>query len=155
MTARQQFLAEASDKFLTALVISLMLFALDYATGAATHLVSPEWAHWLDGAGKVLGLLGTLVVLFIILSKFLRMTRSERRQYLSDEGYLMEMFRRAGVKAFFLTWLLLAFSKPFLKRYPLDLPGEFYAQAIMAFMLATFAILFAFFARTDNDENTP
>ena len=105
-TARKESPAQTVDRILQRTAIGVFLLSLAYSMSAAMYLVSEEAAGYMDRVQLALGILIVLIVLPAFL-KFLRLKFRRGSDSPESDGYVAEMFKRAGSKAFSLTFILL------------------------------------------------
>ena len=94
--------AQFAEKFLTRTAVGVFLMAIAYSASAALYLVDGELAIWLDRLELLLALAAVAIVLPMFV-QFVRL-QAARRGDCEPEGFVTEVFRKACVKAFSLTF---------------------------------------------------
>ncbi len=144
--------AELIDRFLQRTAIGVFMLALSYVMSAAEYLVSDEVAGHIDRLQLLLSALIIVVVLPAFL-KYLKLKTNKDKECPDTSGYVMEMFKRAGIKAFSLTFIFLIAVNWVAEKYLTRLPAPFFINATLAFTLGVFSISFYFLLRGDDDED--
>ena len=140
-------MAEANDRKMQAVALIVFLVGLKYAISATAHLVDDVWKSYLDTAELVMMLPALIFVLGFLFWKFARLTRQQRKELLSPEGYVFESFQKACVRSWAATFIFLNFWEVFAKKLLLGLPTEFFIQVTIFFTLTVFSGVFFFLNR--------
>jgi hypothetical protein len=143
--------AQLTDRFLQRTAIGVLVMSIAYATSAAAYLVGEELAETLDKLEMVPALLAVAIILPIFV-KFVRL-RANRDCATGDAGsYLAEVYKKAGLKAFSFGFVFLVILEPLTKNAFSHLPGNFFVNVILSFLLAVFGLTFLLLSRDDDDE---
>ena len=144
---------EAADKNMRILAVAVFLFAVKYAASAAALVVGAGPARVFDGIELGAALLGVLVLVPMGLWKFRKLSVSQRRLYTDPEGYVGEVFRRAGFKSWALTWILLVVMDILAREDITALPAEFFLQVVTAMTLGVFSVTFFYLNRGGAEDD--
>ncbi len=148
--------AELADRTTLAVALVMFIVALLFAISVAEHFAADGLANVLDLAGKGLAALVILLVIAAYAWKFRRMSASDQRAYLAEDGFLQTSFRRALSKSWMLVFVVLAFLQALdnllLSRLP-AIPIDVVLQSVLALMLVAFSVAFAVIVGLDNAES--
>ena len=134
--------AQLAESFLQRTAFGVLLLAAVYLLAAGMHLVGEPLERTLDLLQTGLALLAIVVVL----PAFVRMLRLRMRgsaDCADSDSYIGEMFHKACVTGFSVTFVMLMLTGPVSRKLPLHgLPVDFYIQAILAVSLGAFSATF-------------
>ena len=151
-TAKKESPAQTVDRLLQRSAIGLFLLSLAYAMSATMYLVSDEVAGYMDRAQLALGIL-ILLIVFPAFLKYLRLKYRRESECPATGGYIVEMFKKAGAKAFSLTFIFLIALELVAEKYLTDLPTPFFIKTILSFNLGVFSITFFRWVRDDDESD--
>jgi hypothetical protein len=144
-------MAQFADRFLLRTAIGVLLVAIAYAAGAAMYLVGDEIADYLDKLQLLLAVAAVVIILpgFI---KYARLRAAGQCRAGEPEGFVAEVFNKACVKAFSLTFVFLIILEPLSKKYLTELPTNFFINLTLCLSLGVFSLTFFFLNREDDDD---
>lgn len=131
--------------------IGVFLVTVSYTLSAAAYLVDGPVAALLDRLEIVLGIAAIVAVLPIFV-KYSRLKARRHDACPEADSYMAEMFKRAGTKAFSLTFVFLVVLDVVTKRDLVDYPTAFFINVILAFSLGVFSITFFRFIHSGDDD---
>ncbi len=143
--------AELADRTIQLLAYAMFAVALIFCLSVAEFFSHEPTAIIIDIAVKALGIVTLGLMALLYFWKFRPMSPGQRRQQLSEDGFLQIAFRKAMAKSWMLTFVILVILQTMnnliLERLP-EMPLEIVIQGVLAIMLLLFSIAFVSFART-------
>ena len=142
--------AEFIDKFLQRVAIGVVLVALAFNLSALAFVVPDAVAFYLNKIELALGILAVIIVL----PQFIKMMRCRMRgeAWAEDaDSFVANIYRRAAEKGFSLTFVALVVLIFLSDDYLIELPLEFYFQALLAFSLGVFSLTFFWLLWADEE----
>ncbi len=142
---------EVADRLLLRMTIGMGFLSVAHALSAATYVVTDVVAGYLDNLATLLSVLLAIVV-FPVLIKFSRFRKEEQCDSSGAESYISEVFTRASVKAFAITFIFVMVLEPVSERYFTDLPTVFFLNLILSLALGALCLTFFYLIRNDTDD---
>ena len=143
--------AEALDRFLQRLAIGVFLLGISFALSAANFVASEEVLDIIRPIRKVFGLAVIVIVLPPLLKAFKFKGHVLQKCY-EPEGYVVEMFKRACVMAFSLTFVTLIIIERITDAGLIDLPTPFFLRIALSISLDVFALTFFMSTLASDDD---
>lgn len=149
--------ADKVDRSLQLIAFVMFAVSLMFALSVVEFFAGETMAVFLDIATKILAISVVLLMAALFIWKFRGTSRTERREYLSEDGFLQVSFQRAMARSWMISFLILAIlqvlDESLLARLP-TMPLEVVIQCVLAIMLAFFSIAFFLFTRTIAGEDS-
>jgi len=134
--------ADTIDRLIQLYAGIAILMAAKFAVSAAMVVVQGPILGLLDKAELTLTTLAVVLALSLLLFHWRKLPTEQREAYLKGEGFVPEALRRAAIKAFFLSFLLMSFMPPISTRFPVEYDAQFFLNVSLSFMLVTLATTF-------------
>lgn len=147
--------AELADRTLQIVAYAMFALALVFCLAVAEFFAGESTAARIDIAIKILAaiILGLMALLYFW--KFQPMTPGQRRQLLTDDGFLQVEFRKAMAKSWMLSFLALAILQALdhliIERLP-EMPLDIVIKGVLALMLLLFCANFLRFTRSSSSD---
>ncbi len=143
--------AESIDRHLNLIVSGLFIFSLSYGVSAAVYLANDPWVGYLDKFSDILALVGFLTIVISVWVKFRNTTAIQRRKFLDSDSYVIQMFEKAGIKAWAITFLALTLLKMF-DNFFAGMPKDFFIELISCLTVGAFCVAFFVLNRDASDD---
>lgn len=149
---RPESSADAIENYMQMIGIAFAVMAFLNGMEAAQFLVSESTAQILDNI--TFGMAILMVAIFLPLTiHYVYQRRKDPASCREPESFILENFKKAGSKAFALTFVFIVFLKIFMKNTALaDLPAKFFLEMLTAFTVGVFAIAFFMLNRGSDNE---
>ena len=134
--------AEHVDNHRRLLFITMFLLSLIFAIKAALYVVEGQLESYLEFAGKGIFGLFLLVLVITVYWKVRFIPGKERYLLNSSDSYVNQMMNQASKISWILTVVLLCILSFMINKDNWVLPGQFYVDLTLFFMLAIFSISF-------------
>lgn len=134
--------AEIADKHQQLIIFAMFLMSLKYVASATAKVVNNNVGYYLDILEIAFVVLAVGIIVPIIAWKFLKLTKEERKVYVDPDGYLFSIGKKAMSKSWAMTFIALAFIGPLSTKLLANFSTHFFIEAILAFMLGSFSIIF-------------
>jgi len=145
-------IAEAADQRWYLLAVMVFLLGLRSAIAAGMVLVDQPYRRYLGWAEAVAALSAVAIVLLLVVFKFVRVPRDQRRRFLDMEGYVKETSLKACRASWSATLLTLMLFTVVFDEQDTSMPPEFVLQTALAVMLGVFSVSFFVMNRSSDDE---
>ena len=145
-------IAEAADRNQQLIILAMFLISLKFVASAAAEVANENAVYYLDIIEIIFMVLGLGIIVPMMLWKFWSLTKAERQTYFDSDGYLFSIGKKAMSKSWAITFIALVFIEPMTKNFLSSLPPRFFINAIIAFLLGTFSIIFFILDRKDNAQ---
>jgi hypothetical protein len=144
--------AQIVDRLLQRTAIGVSLMTVAYAMSATMYVIDdPGVVDLVDTLQLILGIL-VLLVLLPAFFKYARLHYRQQGECPEEDGYLVEIFKRASAKAFGLTFVFMVILEKVTEKYLTELPTPFFIDTILAFSLGVLSIAFFRVVRSDRDD---
>lgn len=140
------------DRFLQRTAIGVLMMSLAYLIGAALYLVQDPWQKPLD-VGQFLLSIGAVVVVLPVFLGYVRLRASGECSRAETDGFVADVFNRACVMAFSLTFVILIALEPLTRRFFEHLPTPFFINLILGLSLGVFSVTFFRLSHDDEDDD--
>ena len=144
--------AQVAETMMHRTAIGVFLVTMAYVLSAAVYLVDEQVERYLDHLQLVLGI-AAIVVILPIFVKYSRLKARRQDGCPESDSFMAEMFKRAGTKAFSLTFIFLVVLDVVTKRELVDYPTPFYINLILAFSLGVFSITYFRLVHSGGDDD--
>lgn len=147
--------AELADRTLQIVAYAMFALALVFCLSVAEFFAGESTAAMIDIAIKILAaiILGLMALLYFL--KFQPVNPGQRRQQLTDDGFLQIEFQKAMAKSWMLSFLALAILQALdhliLERLP-EMPLDIVIKGVLALMLLLFCTNFLRFTRSSSSD---
>jgi len=148
--------AELADRTVQIVALSLFIVAVLFVLQIVEYFVDDPLANLIDWTTRFLAVGIVALTVGMLALKFRGMSRVQRREYLSEDGFLQIGFQRAMAKSWMLSFVVLvvlqSLDRLVLEPLP-ELPLKLVIQAILAIMLGIFSIAFLLLTRSEPDTD--
>ncbi len=145
-------LAEVADRNQQLITLAMFLMSLKYVASAAAEVANENTVYYLGIIEIVFAVLAVCIIVPVIVWKFWNLTKVERKTYFDSDGYFFSIGKKAMSKSWTITFVVLVFFEPVTKNFLAHLPPRFFINAIIAFLLGTFSIIFFMLDRKGDAE---
>ncbi len=151
MTKKEISTPQLYDRFMQRVAVAFFVLSLNYVADIVRVYSSEEVDQILGYASKA----SAIAVLLLILPSFIPLMRrryNNKSACREPEGFIVEGFKKATLKAFSFTFLVLVYGQMFAEELLLEITGEVAIHFVLAMLLGTASVSFFFAIRDDSDE---
>lgn len=147
--------AELADRTIQLVAYAMFAVALVFCLSVAEFFAGESTAAVIDIAVKILAVAIVASMALLFFWKIRPMSASQRRDYLSEDGFLQVGFQKAMARSWMLSFVALAILQVLdnlvLERLP-QMPVDIVIKGVLALMLLLFSIAFLLFTRSSNGD---
>ena len=136
--------AEIADRHQKLIIFAIFLMSLIYLSSAVTKLTEGDLRITLGYFEMGFAIISICIIVPIIYWKFRNLTKEERNEYLSPEGYLFSIVKKALSQSWAATFVFMTILAPVSRKLfsEFDLTPHFFIEVVLAFMLGSFSVIF-------------